>query len=55
MEQIKRFMKEEEGLELSEYAVMAALVIAVGITIVSGLGNAIANRLSALTNSITGS
>ena len=54
MEQIKRFFKEEEGLELSEYAVMAALVIAVGIAIVTGLGQAIATRLQALTTAITG-
>jgi len=54
MEQIKRFMKEEEGLELTEYAVMGALVVAVAVAVVTGLGTAISDRLEELTAHITG-
>ena len=41
MDQIKRFFKEEEGLELSEYAIMAALVIAVAAAVITSVGTQI--------------
>ena len=41
MEQIKRFMKEEEGLELTEYAIMGALIIVVGGAAIVTIGGQI--------------
>jgi len=39
---LKRFIKDERGLELSEYAVMAALIIGAVVLIVTTLGTSIA-------------
>ena len=38
MEKIKRFFKDEDGLELSEYAVMAALIVGVVVVTITALG-----------------
>jgi Flp pilus assembly pilin Flp len=50
---IKKFAKEEEGMETVEYAVVAALVIAVTVLVWQNLGTAIKARIEALTNAIT--
>lgn len=42
MNQIKRFFKEEEGLELTEYALMAALILAVGAVVIGAIGDRVA-------------
>jgi pilus assembly protein Flp/PilA len=44
----KRFWNDEQGLELSEYAIMAALVIIVGIAAISALGGYIKDSFTAL-------
>ena len=54
MRQIKRFFKDEEGLELSEYAVMAALVIGAIIVTVTLLGTNISTRFDTLADTIAG-
>lgn len=46
---VKRFVAEEAGLETVEYAVIAALITAVGIAAITGLGNAVAAKFTALT------
>jgi pilus assembly protein Flp/PilA len=46
---VKRFVKEEEGMETVEYAVVGALVVAVAITAWTLLGTAIQNRITELT------
>jgi Flp pilus assembly pilin Flp len=51
---IKRFFADETGLELSEYAVAAALVVAGVVVAFTTLGNAITTRLGTLSNTITG-
>ena len=51
---IKRFLRDETGLELSEYAVAAALVVAAVVLAFGTLGNAITTRLNTLSNTITG-
>ena len=40
----KRFFKEEEGLELVEYAVMTALLIAAVVVAIQLLGQAVDTR-----------
>ena len=56
-ELLKRFWQDEQGLELSEYAVMAALVIVVAAAVIISVGqeiNAIFGKLlTALNGSIT--
>ncbi len=49
---VKRLAKEEEGMETVEYAVVAGLVIAVGITVWGALGNRISTVIVNLTNAI---
>jgi Flp pilus assembly pilin Flp len=49
----KRFWNDEQGLELSEYAVMSALVVAALITIIGLLSTAIGTRFGEVTTAIT--
>lgn len=46
---LKSFLKDETGLEVAEYAVAAALVIAIAVVVYEVLGDAIFN-----TNTETG-
>ena len=48
MEKIIRFFKDEDGLELSEYAVMGALLILGVITVVGLLKTEIVNVFSSV-------
>ncbi len=52
---IKKFAKDEEGMETVEYAVVAALVIVVAIAVWSALGSAISTVIDQLTTTISGS
>ena len=52
MEKIKKFFKEEEGLEMSEYALMGALICLVVIAAVVFLRDAIANALNRIGTAI---
>ena len=52
MKMIKNFLKDETGLELSEYAVAAALIIVAVILAFTALGTAIGNRIDALATTI---
>ncbi len=49
---LKRFVQDEQGLELSEYAVMAALIVAALITVIVGLRGAISNKFTFLQQQI---
>ena len=49
---IKKFLRDETGLELSEYAVAAALVALAVITAFGTLGTNISARITALSDSI---
>jgi Flp pilus assembly pilin Flp len=51
---IKKFAKEEEGMETVEYAVVAALVIAVTVGVWTLLGTAVKDKISELTSSVRG-
>ncbi|MBI1763626.1 MAG: Flp family type IVb pilin [Acidobacteria bacterium] len=53
MNMIKNFLNDESGLELSEYAVATALVVAALVTAFTQLGSGIKGRLTALTGVIT--
>jgi Flp pilus assembly pilin Flp len=49
---LKRFVQDEQGLELSEYAVMAALIVAALITVIVALRGAISNKFTQLQTAI---
>ncbi len=51
---IKNFLRDESGLELSEYAVAAALVAIAVVGAFTLLGTAISTRINALANTIQG-
>ena len=51
-QQILKFLKEEEGLTMVEYAVAGALVAAACVFAFTNLGQAIANRVQGLANTI---
>ncbi|MBM4028431.1 MAG: Flp family type IVb pilin [Planctomycetes bacterium] len=52
MKTLLRFWKDEQGLELSEYAVMTALVIVVAVASVILVGEAIDSRFNELAGHI---
>ena len=54
MNAIHTFFKDESGLELSEYAVAAALVALAVITAFTDLGTAIATKITELKTKIGG-
>ncbi|MEX2673779.1 MAG: Flp family type IVb pilin [Phycisphaeraceae bacterium] len=43
---MKRFVKEEEGLELVEYAIMAALLVVGLVAAITGLGTSISDKFT---------
>jgi len=51
---IKKFLRDESGLELSEYAVAAALVAVATVLAFQTLGGAITTKINELSTSITG-
>jgi pilus assembly protein Flp/PilA len=50
---IKKFAKEEEGMETVEYAVVAALVILAGVAIWSTLGGTISGKINSLNSAVS--
>jgi pilus assembly protein Flp/PilA len=50
---IKKFFRDETGLELSEYAVAAALVAMAVVAAFTALGTAISGRINNLGTTIT--
>ncbi|MBD0371400.1 MAG: Flp family type IVb pilin [Pyrinomonadaceae bacterium] len=51
-EMIRRFLKDETGLELSEYAVAAALIALTIVGTITTLGDNITNRIKTLANTV---
>jgi pilus assembly protein Flp/PilA len=51
---IKNFLRDETGLELSEYAVAAALIAIVCVVAFRSLGTAISSRIDTLAATING-
>ena len=46
MKQITHFLRNDAGAELAEYAVAAALLVAIGVIVYNVLGQAIADQNS---------
>ncbi|HEX8119189.1 MAG TPA: hypothetical protein VF521_18065 [Pyrinomonadaceae bacterium] len=49
---LKKFFRDETGLELSEYAVAAALIALATVTAFTGLGTSIGNAITSLSGKI---
>ncbi len=47
---LKKFWNDEAGLELSEYAIMAALIIIIAIAVIEGLGTKIQGVFQSLSD-----
>jgi pilus assembly protein Flp/PilA len=45
---IVAFLKEEQGLTMVEYAIAGGLIVAVGTTVFSTLGQNVSSRISSL-------
>jgi pilus assembly protein Flp/PilA len=50
---IKNFLRDETGLELSEYAVAAALVAIAVVAAFTALGTAISGKINSLASTIS--
>ena len=49
----KRFIKDEQGLETVEWAVIAALIVAGLIIVIGNLGDAVKDKFEALEGAVT--
>jgi len=49
---LKNFLLDEGGAELAEYAVCAAIVVAIAILVFQILGDAIYNRMNAVVDEL---
>ena len=49
---IRKFLNDDEGLELTEYAVAAALIALATVTAFQLLGTSITSRITTLANSV---
>ena len=48
------FLRDEEGLTMVEYAVAGALISAAAVAAFTGLGQAVIDKITAITAAITG-
>ena len=53
MERVKRFLRDEEGASMPEYALLVALIAIVVIAGATILGNAVNNKIAATGNLVT--
>ena len=53
MEKLKKFLKDEEGASMPEYALLVALIAVVVIAGATILGNAVNNKLTGVGNTVT--
>ena len=51
---LKKLVKEEEGMETVEYAVVGGLVVIVGVLIWRVLGNNVSTKISQLASAVSG-
>jgi len=53
MERLKKFLKDEKGASMPEYALLVALIAIVVIAGATILGNAVNNKIAATGNAVT--
>lgn len=49
----KQFIAEEDGLEMVEWAIVAALITTAGATAIAQVGTEVANKFAALVNAVS--
>ncbi len=54
MQGIERFVREEEGTEVVEWALVAGLIVAVGAAVFTGIGTQVAVHLNSLLTALGG-
>ena len=54
LEMIKKFVKEEEGTEIVEWAAVGGLLVAVGVAVFSQIGGQALTMLTALYTALIG-
>ena len=47
---VRSFVRDERGLETVEWAILAALIVAGLVTVITGLGTNVLNKFTALKN-----
>lgn len=52
MKAVKRFVKDERGLETVEYAIILGLIVATTIGLVIALGNWVSDKFSTVDNTL---
>jgi Flp pilus assembly pilin Flp len=50
MEMVKRFIRDEQGLETVEYAVILGLIVVAAIVLIGSVGGRVANAFQNLLN-----
>jgi pilus assembly protein Flp/PilA len=50
---IKKFWNDEQGLELSEYAIMAGVIIVIVIAVITGMGGHINSIFTKVNNTLS--
>ena len=53
MQQLMRLVREEDGTEVVEWALVAGLIVAVGATIFATIGDHVVTHLTALATALT--
>lgn len=53
MNLLKKFVRDEAGMETVEWAIMAALIVAGVILIITGIGNNVSNAFTKLQTATT--
>lgn len=51
---ISKFLSEEEGLTIVEYAIGGALIVAAGVAVFTNLGTAVKTRINAIITALGG-
>lgn len=52
MNLVKRFLKDEQGLETMEYAIILGLIVVATISLIGGLGTWISQQFQAVSDTV---
>ena len=52
MKQVKKFLQDEQGAELAEYAVGVAILVAIALVVYRVLGNAVNVKMNTVANEV---
>lgn len=52
METLKRFVRDEKGLETVEYAIILGMIVAGSVGLIASIGNWVYNRFNTVNNQL---